>query len=217
VEYQGSEARVLTNEEFLTMLAASGIDSWYGTDLEEERKALESDRAYNKCLASLYKKELIDWKNDKAVISEACKPIFMLLKESKMAIVVSTADRAAYVTSFYLGEDNLVSVESRNASAGELEIGMHDKKEWVTDLMDSIYLPTSSVAAAAEEIDDLSIAPGDYYCKFDLIKLPSGDLVESMKVADSGVYSIIETSNGRENYSADRVAEMLRLWSGGSE
>ena len=51
MEYQGNESIVLTNEEFLTLLAASGIEKWYGTDLEEEKKALESDKAYNRCLA----------------------------------------------------------------------------------------------------------------------------------------------------------------------
>ena len=217
MEYQGNESIVLTNEEFLTLLAASGIEKWYGTDLEEEKKSLESDKAYNRCLASLYKKELIDWKSEKAVISDDYKAIFTLLKDADMAVAADFAGREGFITTCYFGKDRVVNIEGRPSLTGEVEISIRDKAEWVSDLMASAYLPESSIEADPDEIEDLSVAPGDYCCKFELVKLPSGEPIESMIISDAGVYSIMETSKGRENFSSDRMVEILTLWSGGNE
>ncbi|MBO5514090.1 MAG: hypothetical protein J5961_05845, partial [Mogibacterium sp.] len=65
MDYPASEITILNNDEFLLLLAASGLERWYGIELSEQRAALTDARAFNAALATLYQKGIIEWAGDK--------------------------------------------------------------------------------------------------------------------------------------------------------
>ena len=217
MDYQENGITIFKNEEFLLMLAAAGAEDWYGIDLSEEKAALESDRSFNAGLASLYGKQVVEWSDGRARITDPYRPVFRTLRDAKVCVIIRSSSRPGHVRACYCCEGTAAVVEKRNFSDDELEVSLQSSSEWLSEICESGMLPE-----AGEEADgaDLSGHAPEFCCGFELRRVSDGELLESMTVNERGLYAEIQFGggmSGTENYSMERILEVLRGWIGGAE
>ena len=215
--YPESEITILKDEEFLILLAASGLESWYGLELAEQRAVLSDAGALNSSLASLYQKEMIEWEDGKAVIADAYRPMFRALRDSRRCILVSTASRPDLSGGCYYCSGNIVNVERVTTAENEVELSMQSLAEWLGELPISGCLPDT--AGTPEDFEELS-GEMEPVSSFELRSVPEGELLQTMSLYEQGLYAVTEIADStgvkKKLYRAEDVTETFRTWCGGN-
>lgn len=217
MDYQENAITIFKNEEFLLMLAAAGAEEWYGIDLSEEKAALESDRSFNAGLASLYGKQVVEWNGGRARITDPYRQLFRTLRDAKVCIILSSAARPDHVKACYCSGGMAAEVERRSFSEDELEVSLRSASEWLGDISGSGMLPEAAEEGGGADIGGHN---AELRCSFELRRVSDGALLESMSVYERGLYAETRFGggmSGTENYSMDRILEVLRGWIGGAE
>lgn len=217
MDYQENAITIFKNEEFLLMLAAAGAENWYGIDLSEEKAALESDRSFNAGLASLYGKQVVEWSSGRARITDPYRQMFRTLRDAKVCVILSSAARPDHVRVCYCSGGMAAIVERRNFSEDELEVSLQSASEWLGDICGSGMLPEAAEDGGGAE---LAVHHAELCCSFELRRVSDEALLESMDVYEKGIYAETRfggSISGTENYSKDRIQEVLRGWIGGAE
>lgn len=214
--YQANEITVLKNSEFLLLLAAAGIDRWYGIDTGSISE-LESDRAFNVNLAGLYQKNIVDWDNEKARLTDPYRRIFDVLRSSPVCIAIRTAERSDYIRGCYFSGGDVVTVDRRTAAGNEIELSMTGLYDWMESLeKDGIIPETAGVPDTDETID----MENELVSRFELRSLPDGALLEKAEVFDKGLYGVLERTAGKktetEYFRKETFDGMLKDWIGGA-
>ena len=214
MEYQANEIRILKTEEFLMLLAASGIESWHGIDLSDEKGRLEEERAFNSSLASLYQKNAVDWDEGRAGISEDYKQIFTAIRDAGLCVLVR-GDRPELLRNCYLCGGDVVAVNHRRSAEDEVEICMMTKEDWIEELMAELELPIYTEEVSEDDSEQIEVL-----CELELRAIPEGRQLETIKICETGLSAcILVEAGGRsktEAYSEERVREILGLWCGGN-
>lgn len=215
MEYQANEIRILKTEEFLMLLAASGIESWHGIDLSDEKDRLEEERAFNSSLASLYQKNAVDWVEGRAGISEDYKQIFTAIRDAGLCVLVRTGDKPELLRSCYLCRGDVVVVNHRRSAEDEVEICMMSKEDWIEELMAELELPIYTEEVSEDDSEQIEVL-----CELELRAVPEGRQLETVKICETGLGACIVVEAGarskKEAYSEERVREVLGLWCGGN-
>lgn len=213
--YQADEITILKNNEFMLLLAAAGIDSWYGIDIGEATK-LESDREFNKTLAVLYRKNIIDWDNEKAILSGPYRHMMSVLKNSAVCVTIRSETRPGYVQGCYFYDEDVVTVDRRTASSDEIELSLHRYQDWLRSLTDDGIIPETSELSGIDEMADVEPEP---VSSFELRSMPEGDLNETAEIISKGLYGLLErTVKGKtdtEYFTEEAFINMMRDWIGG--
>ena len=219
MDYQAGAITIFKDEEFLLMLAAAGMERWYGICPAEGDDMLQSDKSFNSSLASLYRKQVIEWGKSKAHVSEEYRPVFEALRSAKTCLLIKTRERPGYIKGCYFSGDSVVSIERRTASSDELEVGLSSREGWLDEMTDPGYLPEEGLEA--DERSAVDAAEGETVAEFELRSVPDGELLKACRIIEKGLYVILETDDGastvREEYSSGRAAELLKEWSGGEK
>lgn len=219
MDYQAGTITIFRDEEFLLMLAAAGMERWYGICPAEGDDVLQSDRSFNSSLASLYRKQVIEWDENRARVAEEYRPVFEALRDAKTCLLIRTRERPGYIKGCYFSGDKVVSIDRRTASSDELEIGLSSPDGWMDEITGSGYLPEEGIEA--DEMFDPDGTEGETVTGFELRSVPDGGLLKSCRIIEKGLYVILETDDGdstvREEYSSGRAAELLKEWSGGKK
>lgn len=215
MDYQANEIKILKSKEFLLLLAASGIETWHGIDLSEERAGLEEDRTFNANMASLYQKDALDWQEGKACIKDEYRQIFAAIRDANLCVLVRTGGRPELVRSCYLGDGPVVAINHTTASGDEVEISMNSKAEWIDSVMAELEMPIDAEEAPEEDADQV-----DVLSELELRAVPDGKQLETLRLCESGLAAFIQTEAGgrtkREAFNEARVREVLNLWCGGN-
>lgn len=216
MDYPASEITILNNDEFLLLLAASGLERWYGIELSEQRAALTDTRAFNMTLATLYQKGIIEWLGDKAEIAAAYKDMFRTLRDASRCILIKVASRPGYIKGSYCFRGMVTNVEGGATSGSEVELSLQRMDEWLGELKLSGYLPgTADMPEAGEE----PIGVEDNISEFELRSLPDGELIRSLRIYDQGLFTMKEISEA--GYSTKDICapgdaeNILSEWCGG--
>ena len=152
MDYPAREITILNNDEFLLLLAASGLERWYGVELSEQRAALTDARAFNAALATLYQKGVIEWSEDKAEIAMAYRDMFRTLRDATRCILIKTASRPGYIKGSYCSGGMVTNVEGGATTGSEVELSLQRMDEWIGELKLSGYLPgTADMPEDGEE------------------------------------------------------------------
>lgn len=216
MDYQAREILILKDDEFLLMLAASGIEQWYGIDLNETNREPETEREFNYNLASLYRKQIIEWSDEKAHIAEPYRSMFKVLKAAKACIIARKPGRQGFAEGGYFCGDDAIIVGRRTGTDDEIELSAMPVAEWIGDLADREFFPET---AGVPEDETVSEPQYEAISEFELHDIPEGDLMETMKIYEHGLYGIIQLSSEsmvrREYFSMERAAELLAGWIGG--
>ena len=220
MDYQPREITIFKEEEFILMLAAAGIEDWYGVDFEHAESEPESDRAFNASLVSLYMKNIVEWGDEKAHITDAYKPIFRTIRDAKVCIRIETAGVDRSAKGCYSDGTNVVTVERRQSSTDEIEVSIKLPVDWLDEVMESGLLPeTVGVPDKESDLKTNMVL----LSKFELRNNPGGELLRSMKVYEKGLYGFVEltTAGGEDSitencyYSEGVVINELKSWIGG--
>ncbi len=218
MDYQAREITILKNDEFRMLLAAAGIDEWYGIDLDEAGQSLGDERSFNEILAALYQKHIISWGEEKAHIDDRYRPLMRVLKDASVCVTAVTVFRPGYIKGSYFSRGNAVVIERRTASSDELEISMLPFSEWADELEAEGYCPQT---LSPEEDDDTADSGEELISEFELRSLPGGVLKQTIRLYECGLYGMIEMDDGsgkiREPFSRDMLTELLKEWTGGNE
>ena len=218
MDYQAREIIILKNDEFMLMLAAAGIDEWYGIDLNDADITQENDKSLNESLISLYQKNIISWGEERAHIDDRYRPLMRVLKEASVCVTAVTVFRPGYIKGSYFSGGNVVVVERRTASSDELEISMLPFSGWADELEAEGYCPQTM---SPEQDDDIADFGEEFISEFELRSLPGGELKQTVRLYEYGLYGMIEMDDGaekvREPFSRDMLTELLKEWTGGNE
>ncbi|MBR0308475.1 MAG: hypothetical protein IJH92_06240 [Mogibacterium sp.] len=227
--YPANEITILTNREFMLLLAAAGLDHWYGAELTETEYADADDLSFNRDMAALYQKRIIDFDEEKAEIAEMYKPVFRVLRDAKVCIKVKSALRPEYVKGSYFSGRDVVSVERRTGSSDEIELYIQSQDEWFEELKkDALYPVTADESDGLEPFDpelpeaafDSSIEP-ELVGAFELRSLPDGSLLCSAKLYQKGLFGITEYVKDEvssvEKFSEAGFEAVLKGWIGGDK
>ena len=216
MDYPASEITILNNDEFLLLLAASGLERWYGVELSEQRAALTDARAFNAALATLYQKGVIEWSEDKAEIAMAYRDMFRTLRDATRCILIKTASRPGYIKGSYCSGGMVTNVEGGATTGSEVELSLQRMDEWIGELKLSGYLPgTADMPEDGEE----PIGAEDNISEFELRSLPDGELIRSLRIYDQGLFTMKEISEA--GYSTKDICapgdaeNILSEWCGG--
>lgn len=216
MDYQARELLILKDDEFLLMLAASGIENWYGLDLNETNCEPETEIEFNINLASLYQKNIIDWVDEKAHIAEPYRLMFRVLRDAKACIIARKPGENGYTESCYFQGDDVVTVSRRMAAANEIELSAMTVAEWTEDLAHNDFFPETAGIPEDEMVPDPQY---EAISEFELHDIPKGNLMETMKIYEYGLYGILQLSSGEtvrsEYFNMERAAELLMGWIGG--
>lgn len=216
MDYQANAITIIKNEEFLLLLAAAGAENWYGIDLSKEKEALEGDRAFNASLASLYQKHIVDWAGGKARIADPYRRLFRTLRDARVCIMVTSDKRPGHVKACYCGDGCAAVVERRTSSDDEVEVSLQSAAGWMSDIIEAGILPDD---AGTPEGGHISYDAEEPCCRFELRKVSDGSLLESIAVYESGLYAEARFTGREEtseDYSPDRICEILKEWIGGA-
>ncbi|MBR0308418.1 MAG: hypothetical protein IJH92_05955 [Mogibacterium sp.] len=215
MDYQVNGITILNNDEVRMLLVAAGVERWYGLDLSEGKDD-EMDESYlNRILASLYRKQLVDWNDGRAHIAEPYKPAFRTLRDAGICILIENG-HSGRVRACYCSGGNVVSVERRTASGHEIELCVQTVSEWLTEMQSPGIMPET---AGEPEEGPLSAPEPEPYVTFELRSVPDGSLLQSMAIREQGLYAMMEMSEGgavrSELYSREKAVKILKEWSGG--
>ena len=200
------------------MLAAAGAEDWYGIDLSEEKKALENDRSFNAGLASLYRRQAVEWTDGLARITGPYRAVFRTLRDAKVCIVMRTAAAPGRAELCYCSRGMAAVVSKSEFSDSEIGVLLLPVADWLKDIGAGGALPVS--VEGPEGTGMPAGSDGRECCSFELRKVSDGTLLESMAVYERGLYAEIRRSGSRnaaEVYRRERVLEILAGWSGGAE
>lgn len=217
MDYQANTITILTNSEFLMLLAAAGVEHWYGIDLTDRESLFADERRLNGSLASLYQKGLIDWKDGRASISERIRPVLRTLRDAAYCVIIRTESRSDRARSCYISSGEVVTVERRTASDDELELHMQNGTDWIEDIRESECFP---VTAGEPEAGETVTAEAVPVSTFELMSVPGGMLIQTVKLYEHGLYALTETEDAggtrSEIFSAEGMCALLREWIGGA-
>ena len=214
--YPASEILILKDEEFLLLLAASGLENWYGMELSGRQEVLNDIRAFNTSLAALYQKQIIEWDGDKARIAEGYKDMFRTLRDAVKCILVRTEARPGYVSGCYPAGGRVVSVTRGVTAQKEVELSMQSAGEWLAELETSGCLPD---IAADPGKDEEVFGAEEILSEFELRSVPEGRLLQTMKICEQGLYITLEIEEEgkvrRDLYSRESFESLMAGWCGG--
>lgn len=198
------------------MIAAAGVEKWYGVDFDKAESKSENDREFNASLAELYRKEIVDWKEDKAYIVDAYKHMFRTIRDAKKCIVIKYEVNSA--RGCYFSHGYVVTVERRGPVSDEIEIYIQSVSDWLDDLSASEMIPET---AGIPDGDEVITMEGSLLVEFELRQISDGKLLNSMRIFEQGLYCTIEladdkSSNEKRYISTDTVSEELKSWIGGT-
>lgn len=215
--YQANEITILKNDELTLLLAAAGIGRWYGIDTGNTSE-LESDGVFNRNLASLYQKHIVDWQDGKAHIAAPYRHFLHVIRSSSICITAESPGRPGYVKGSYFNMGNVVIIERRTAACDEIEVSVRKYDDWLKDLEEDGMIPET---AGIPEADELMYIDKELISHFELRSEPGGGLLETMDIYEKGVYGIIERKKNDETFrgyfTKDRFIAVLKSWTGGCE
>ena len=216
MEYQENEITVLKNSEFMLLLAAAGMDRWYGIEIGSPEE-LDSDRAFNRNLAGLYQKNFIDWSSDRAYMTGSCRRIFEVLRSSTVCVTVSSAGRPDYVRGCYFSGGDVATVDRRTAAPDEVELSVMEWSVWLKELEEDGSIPETAGVPEKNEKPDME---KELVSRFELRSIPEGDLLETAEIFYKGLYGLLERTGGKktetEYFTKEKFTGMLKDWIGGS-
>ena len=216
MEYQTGEVMILKDEEFLLMLGAAGVENWYGIDFDNAANPGDSEKSFNNNLASLYMKRIVEWKDEKARITEPYRQLFKVLRDANVCILVQTASTTGGIKGCYCDGRNVVTIEKRMTGASEIEISLQNVVEWIDDLNKSGYFPETAGEKGEQDIPSID---EDLVSRFELHSIPSGMLIETMDIYDCGLYGVIHIKSNilekKELFSLEKTKKVLQDWCGG--
>lgn len=216
MDYQGNGITIFNNEEFLLLLAASGMERWYGMEMPDQKNADKDERSLNATLASLYQKGIVDWKDGRARIRDAYRPMFVTLRDAAVCVLIKSGRTDDRLRACYCAGGRVVSVERRTASASEIEASVQTREEWLREVRTSGYLPATAGVPDEGPVPSPDPEP---FTAFELRSVPDGKLLQTMNIYDQGLYACMETSDGnaaaRDYYSPEKAVRILKEWSGG--
>lgn len=216
MDYPVNEITILTNDEFLLLLAASGLEQWYGIELTDQRAALNDVRSFNSVLASLYQKGVVEWQGEKAEIAPAYKGMFRTLRDASTCILIKKADTPDNVKGCYSADGLVTCIERSTVSGDDVELSAQYPDEWLSELVMSGCLPESTVEPEAEEVP---LGSKELLSEFELRSVPEGDLIRAMRIYEQGLFTIMEIESGayvkREFLRPGDAESVLSGWCGG--
>ena len=214
--YRADEMTVLKNSEFMILLAAAGIDRWYGIEIGSTSE-LDSDRAFNRNLAGLYQKNVIDWSNGKARMTGPCRHIFEVLRSSTVCITISSEGRPDYIRGCYFSGNDVATVDRRTAAEDEIELSVMEYADWLKGLEEDGLIPETAGVPDKDEKINMEKEP---VSRFELRSLPEGDLLETAEIFDKGLYGLLERTIGNKTetdyFRKEQFTGMLKDWIGGA-
>lgn len=223
MDYQAIETVIMNDEEFLLMLAAAGMDQWYGVQAGTDDTSPMTNEEFNRREASLYRGNFIDWIGDKARISDEFKHMFSILSGAKYCIRSARGDRLLALTAQYCLDGDVAVVERNFNGTDEVKITVMTSDEWIEDLRAAGYFHPSILQ---EEDGKEVLTPvweadpdgAEIISIFERRRMPTGKLVETVKYIECGLYAYIEVSSEnettREACNEKMMEEILRNWTG---
>lgn len=215
MDYQAEEIIVLKNSELMLLLAAAGISRWYGIDIGDVSD-LDSDRSFNKNLAILYQKNIIDWKNGKATVPDPYRRMTEVLKKSPVCVTVTSEDRPHYITGYYFNNGDVVVINRRTAANDEIELSMQKYFDWLKSIKEDGVI--SEYSDNPEKNDETEM-DRELINHIELRSVPDGELLETAEIFDKGLDRILERTIGNKTntdyFTEKAFADMLNDWIGG--
>ena len=217
MDYQGTESIIIRDDEFLLMLAAAGIEEWYGISLAADSKEIEDPIFVNRSLANLYRKDLIDWGNTGAKVSEMMKEILLVLRDSDTCITVRRVGKPGDITGCYFSGGKAVTIERNQAGEDELRLSIMETDDWIADLEKNEFYPI--VAEAMENITEPFIP--ELVTVLTRLEVPSGERLAEIRLYDQGISGIISLAEGEKErtlfFNVDYIRSILYEWAGGKK
>ena len=216
MDYPASEIIILNNEEFLLLLAASGLEKWYGIELSEQHAVLNDVRSFNSALAGLYQKGVVEWKDEKAEIASSYREIFRTLRDATTCVLIKTAAMPGNIKGCYSAGGIVICVERGTVSGDEVELSAHYPDEWLNELVMSGCLPESiELPEAGEE----PFGEEELLSEFEFRSVPEGKLLQMMRLYEQGLFTIKEIESGsfknKEICRPGEAENILSRWCGG--
>lgn len=220
MDYQATETIILNDEEFVLLIAAAGISSWYGIDIGRKTDFVRDEGAVNRTMAELYRKGIIDWGEEKAAISEEMKSILNVLRRASVCITCTNEKMPQLVSGSYCSNGDVVMIERGVTGDSEIKLTMMQSDEWVSYFEQGSFFPNVIEPPQDISADDLFLEKDDMITEFEVREIPSGKLLEQVMLFDCGVYGMI-IDNGinnsfRQLFSPEAIKSIMHSWAGGA-
>lgn len=207
------ESIYLKNKELEILLAAKGIEWWFGlaSDDENLHADISTKEELFSLLGSLYQKYFIEWDEKKVRIREPVASVLKVVQNSQCCIAISKqSDRRCC----YCYNHKVILFEKPRTDVGAYRISLIDNKEFLDSLWEEEWFPAEDSFFASKDI--AFDAKMEIVSEFKLINCNTGKILETMKLYTQGINALIHLETGNQetlyDYERDRCLIILNRW-----
>lgn len=193
--------------ELNALLVAAGVCRWYGPG-SEAPDTLDDREDLHRIMAELYRKGVLDWDGDAAVISEPAGTVIRTIRDSKACILTGTHDGESGLTYVYISRDTTVQLMASSNDGELLKAAVMQFREWIDQLEETGFFP--GTIGETPEMPDTE--PRDICSVMELRDMNSGRLMQQLHAEDKGTYGILYLTEGiRQNAYLSTRSEYERI------
>lgn len=214
----GMEGIYIKEKELILLLAAKGIDWWFGIFSENEAEDAENytkEQVFH-ILRSLYQKRYIQWDNHVVRINEPMEAVLHVLKQADYGIILEKKDDSRCC---YCWNQNIVIVEKSQLEKAMLRIYLMSIDEFFLLLWEDRFFPLEDSLIEEEDVlpECLDLEKNaNLNSSFVLFHSKSGKQLETIKIFVSGLCPFIVLEHrGEKNtqiYKKEQCQSILYKW-----
>jgi len=205
----------ITLTELYILLAAAGVDRWYGPGLEN----VETTRKFNRVMADMYHKEMIDWDGDAAMIRKDISTAIEAIKNAKGCILIGKQSGEQGLSYIYAYGERITELYISQRDENRVRMTEMSFDEWIRQLEEDNYYPELIIDEPEVTIADLESREADVCSVMELRDMLTGDIQAQIHVVDNGTYGVIyltcEDAQDIHICSHDEYEQLLRNWTEG--
>lgn len=227
MNFTGMEGYYIKDTELKMLLAGCGVRRWYGLRFTDEGDP--SEKTLTEALASLYKKEYIEWRGDGTVqICETLRQMIKTMAEAGSCVLIRRKERAYSVKCCYLSGDCVVMAERSQREEETLRLTLFTRQEWMEWLWkeevfpeDEPFLKEKQLVEDAEELRPYREAERyfeaeDVTAVMELLAVDNGNTTERVILRQRELRCIVSVQQGilleSFPYRKERCVQMIEGW-----